>query len=352
MPSTRSTNKLCSGCQTHISDQNYIVCTYENCKKIFHVLCLNSDQNLSFDKATWICPECKCKNKKGGDNSAASASSRHTSENETLHSKEDTGHRAPKYVPAENLNDIQVLTSEIRLFREEMSALKLQLTNVVSAISHCNERLDDITYQLTQSDSKIKYLEDRNLDHENTILMLQEQLNYQAQLQLRNEIEIVGIPEHSNENLCHIVLTTASKIGVSLSESDLDGVARPGRRSPKTTGDRKQPPRPVVVRFTRKVKRDEFIKAAKMRRNLNSKDIDPNDSESKIYVNDRLTRENRQLFRDARTRAKQLDYKHCWTNGGIIFVRKREGSGPIQIRSHSDLDRYLADHSSIHRQEE
>ncbi|KAL0901376.1 hypothetical protein ABMA27_006652 [Loxostege sticticalis] len=243
---------------------------------------------------------------------------------------------------SESSSDIQVLTSEIRKFREEMSDLKLQLKNAVSTISSCNERLDDITSKLSQSEDRIRYLEERNLEQENKIQVLLEQLNYQSQLQLQNEIEIVGIPEQKVENLCHIILTAGSKIGVSVTDSDLDDVKRASVRRPtKTTADHKTLPRPIIVRFTRKQKRDEFIKAAKTRRNLNSKDIDPNGEESRIYVNDRLTRENRQLFREARTRAKQLDFKHCWTNGGNIFIRKREGTGPIQIRSVSDLDRYL-----------
>lgn len=275
------------------------------------------------------------------------ASSRRSSENMI---KQTSSHQdsASKTGPA---FDIQTLTQEIRQFREEMTALKQQLTNAVTAISSCNERLDDITTRLSQSDDRIKFLEERIGEQESTIFALKEQLNYHAQSQLLNEVEMIGFPEHKNENLSHIVLTTASKVGVSLCDADLDDVKRAGVRRPsKTTAHHKQPPRPIVVRFTRKHKRDEFIKAAKSRRDLNTRDIDPTELESKIYVNDRLTHENRQLFRAARTRAKEMDFKHCWTSGGNIFVRKGEGTGPIQIRRSSDLDRYLDDQSSSHKQ--
>lgn len=59
---------------------------------------------------------------------------------------------------------------------------------------------------------------------------LKEYLSKQAQNALANEVEIMGIPENCNENLQHVVLVTAAKIGIELKETDIDWVRRAGKK--------------------------------------------------------------------------------------------------------------------------
>lgn len=97
--------------------------------------------------------------------------------------------------------------------------------------------------------------------------------------------------------------------------------------------------RPVIVRLIRRAKRDELLKAARTRRNLTTADLELVGEPQKIFLNERLTKINRLLFRDARSRAKQGGYAFCWYNQGAIYVRQREGKSAVQIRSEYDLDR-------------
>lgn len=284
-------------------------------------------------KATWKCPDCCASHRRGGDNSSTPIRS---TEDITLRKKSDS--------IADNVTmaDVKELVSEVRLLTQEISSLKKQLENAISSLSCCEKRLDELGSAVARNDGRITKLED--CEQQTNILKatvkdLQKELNTQAQNHLSNELELSGIPEISNENLYHITLLAARKIGVELDDQDIDWVMRVGPRSKPAVAaaDKSKFPRPVVVRLLRKAKRDEIIKAAKTRKNVNSADIDIPGPSQKVFYNERLTKQNRELFREARTKSKQLGFAHCWCSQGTIFVRKHEGKPARAIRTYEDL---------------
>lgn len=352
----------CSACLLRIEDNDdlgYIVCTNNICNKAYHVLCTNAKNLTEEEERNWTCQDCRAKARKGGDNSHTPV---RTFGNVTFRAKparsESSGNREDQVstpqastttqvhssstlqAPATTANvpntDLQSLTSEIRLLRQTMIDMQ-------SAI---NTRLDSISDKLLDFDSRIKSLEEyrtENVSLRTELESLQDQVNRQSQIYLKNELEVVGLMENPNENPYHLVLTTAKKIGLDLTEQDLDHATRVGPR-PKgnsyENGVLKHVYRPLAVRFTRKAKRDEFIRQARSRRDLDSNQLVDKSPSNKIYVNERLTQHNRRLFRDARSYAEELGYKYCWVRNGSIYLRKREGrdgSPPILISSEKDL---------------
>ncbi|XP_045449455.1 uncharacterized protein LOC123658019 [Melitaea cinxia] len=201
-------------------------------------------------------------------------------------------------------------------------------------------QLESISQKISNFDARIKSLESlhtENIELRATVLDLQQQINNQAQMLLRNEVEITGIEEIQNENPYHLVLTTAVSLGVPLHDSDIVYASRVGPKRSDVNSKRLQ--RPLVVAFARRVKRDEFLKQAKVRRNLKSNNIVGQGPERTVYVNERLTPANRRLFRSVRMFAKSHNYKHSWTLNGAIFVRKRDASlGSPAIRVCDEVD--------------
>lgn len=315
----------CAGCQTQITDKNTISCSTKGCNKIFHLMCVSSSGAAPEDKSIWVCPECHCSTKKGGDNSSTPV--RNTE-------------RKADFTPSEAPAQVSELTSEIRLLREDITSMKAELKTAVQTLARCEERFDDFSAKMQVYESRLKAVEEQKIEMIHTITNLQAQLNSQAQQMLRNEVELTGIPEELNENPHHILMTTAVKAGLQLLETDVDFVARAGPR--RRDNENRNVSRPLVIRFTRRAKRDEFHKAVKSRR-LSSNDLEIKGPSQKIFANERLTHANRVLFRDARMRAKAAGYKYCWTYNGSIYIRKREGRGKgteaIPIRCNDDLDR-------------
>ncbi|XP_047993906.1 uncharacterized protein LOC125232323 [Leguminivora glycinivorella] len=232
------------------------------------------------------------------------------------------------------MDPLQSLSSEMSRLHETIAGLRVDLTT----------RLDELNSKLASYEQRISSLD--TLEKENALLKATET---EAQSHLRNELEISGLEETPGENPYHLAMTAAVKIGVELHDSDLSYVTRVGPKlRPQNIDDQdNETPlrRPLVVSFTRRVKRDEFLKQARARRSVKSKDIVGDlGSDRTVYVNERLTAEGRRLFRNARTFASDHGYKYCWVNHGTIFIRKKDanaGSPAIRINCDDDLNGLL-----------
>ena len=317
----------CSGCLQSISDELFITCTYELCTKAYHRACINAPHHTAEEIKLWICPDCQASSRRGGDNTLTPV---RTNDNITLRKKHSSQPNRDSGGSVDPDCTLQSLFTEIRCLRNDMAALQAEFL----------DRFDKLTSTLGSYETRIVALEQK--EKENVLLRaqvshLQDQLNNQAQASLSAELEILGLSESPNENSYHLVLTAANKIGVELDETDINFVSRAGPR------DRKEShrlPRPLIVSFCRRTKREIFLKQAKARRSLDSRDIVGNGPERKVFVNERLTAENRRLFRTSRKWAADNDYKYCWSRNGKIFVRRREGrdgSPPIQIHHEDNL---------------
>lgn len=326
----------CDGCMKSIRDSNSVRCTSTTCEKSFCMLCINAASLPVERRKQWKCPDCSAAQRKGGDNTLTPVRGG-GSENVTTCKKTDsTG------------SEMSQLTEQLRQLTTEFSSVKARLEDLTVSLSFANDQMNEVMLKIASTDERLKCLEKRDSEVESlqvTVLQLQNEINSQAQAHLQNEIEIVGVPEYTAENLNHILLVAAKKMGVQLEDSDLDWVTRVGpRRPPVTTAlpeDGARMPRPIVVRLLRRSKRNQFLGAVKSRRNISSTDLEVAGVPRKVFFNERLTKENRVLFRDTRFRAKEHGYAFCWCSHGIIYVRQRDGKSAMPIRSHKDLDRLL-----------
>lgn len=245
-------------------------------------------------------------------------------------------------VPVEP-TDMQMMLTEMRLFREELRATRLQMETLNKTISCLSLRIDDCDGKINQLDARVSSVEARLVDGPTTSLMdtieqLKAEIHDRDQELLSNDLEITGLPEERGENTEQLVRTLGIKLGVSLTEHELVSALRVGRSLESTTLPR---PRPIVVRLARRATRDQLIKAARVRRDITTEGTGLPVPYRRFYVNERLTKLNRQLFRLARDAGKRLDWRFVWTRDGKIFARKHAGpdSPRYQIRSEADLRR-------------
>ncbi|KAJ2947839.1 hypothetical protein O0L34_g9628 [Tuta absoluta] len=235
---------------------------------------------------------------------------------------------------SELLKEIRELRQEIAAVKQQNSVISLELSDLNDSIKN---KFDILEKQLEEKDIEIFNLK-------TTLSGLQSALNQQEQFSLRNELEIQGIPEVSPENLTHTVLTLSQKLNVELKETDINSITRAG--SKLTSKDKTSHPRPIVVQFVRKAKKDELLAAARIRKNLTTEFILPDRHPINIYLNERLTKINRLLFREARTRKTLHGFRYCWIKNGSIFMRKTDNKGAdkspaIPIKSIDDLDKHV-----------
>ncbi|KAJ2937626.1 hypothetical protein O0L34_g16893 [Tuta absoluta] len=170
---------------------------------------------------------------------------------------------------------------------------------------------------------------------------LKAELNHRDQELLLNDIEITCVPEHNNKSLQHITINLARKIGVVLTDKDIVHTSRAGRVLNAVKEGSKQRPRPIVVTLARRALCDELLKAARVRRGATTENADIPGPACPFYVNERLTRVNRLLFRRARELGDQHHWRFIWTRDGKIFARQHPGRDAPRhrIRIEKDLDR-------------
>ncbi|CAH2091008.1 unnamed protein product [Euphydryas editha] len=116
----------CAACRcVIIENEEFLRCTFENCHKMYHLLCAGG-KKLTESISTWVCPECLCATKKGGDNCLTPVGISKSHEVKTSHFERK------KYLQlvSEILNTKKLWTiCHLRALREEMAGLKDQLEN-------------------------------------------------------------------------------------------------------------------------------------------------------------------------------------------------------------------------------
>ncbi|CAH0402069.1 unnamed protein product [Chilo suppressalis] len=332
----------CSGCLSVITNEDSVTCSAKSSNRVLHLFCANIQKLTPQQKQCWICPDCHANAKKGGDNSNTPV----RSSGNVTHRKKVTALVGISQDPT-STNTQPSGTTSLELIVSEMHLLRQDFANLQTEFG---KRFDQLLLRFSDYDARLKSLEVKEKENEllkAQMAKLEDQLHRQTLSSLQSQIEIIGISETPGENPYHLTLTTANKIGIELNESDLNHVYRGGPRitEDQTEKDSVRLPRPLVVTFTRRLKRDEFLKGGKTRRTLESCDIVGAGPQRKVYINERLTYEARQLFRTARNWTRENKYKFCWVQNGTIFIRKREGregSPPIQIRSSEDLHKLSA----------
>lgn len=343
----------CTACEGAIVSSQLLKCTSENCINNYHYECVGMPRSVYSktlkSKSTWKCPDkCAKLRVKPADNSDTPV--RHIGELSTPASSpmKDPELGAGASTPLPENADIKDLLVVITRLTNEISALKGKFEDVAHSLCHCHDRIDELELRVSAHDDCLKNLEKRDQEVVSlkvTVSILQGELHAQTQKSLLNELEIVGVPETNNENLGHIVKVAAQKVGVQLADEEIDWVTRVGaRRPPVPAGSAEfggRLPRPVVVRLMRRSKRDQLIRASKSRKNLTSTDLDIPGAPAKLFFNERLTKENRILFRETRVRARNNGYAFCWCNQGSIYIRQREGKAAQLVRSLHDLDRLV-----------
>ncbi|KPJ10694.1 hypothetical protein RR48_02962 [Papilio machaon] len=137
---------------------------------------------------------------------------------------------------------------------------------------------------------------------------------------------------------------------LTLDERDIVSAERVGRKTVLVENERGTEaaatlarPRALVVRLVRRSARDELLRAARVRRILDSAGVVSSVAPRRVYVNERLSRLNKQLFYKAREESRRLKWKFAWTKNGKIFVRRDYTQTAVRIRDQADITRVFGD---------
>lgn len=333
----------CGSCGQFMAKEKKDGVSCTRCSVVFHRTCMKISETGKVSP-TWTCNSCKTRQPAKTD-------------------KSNTPVKGPGddlEPPNQDKSEPDNLAQEIRLLRNELKGtraemqeglrdVRSEIAEFKTSLSSYTDRLDAMELRLTCLEKKFeeKGFETNTDAVQDTIFELKTQLNEREQENLLNDVEISGIPEGKEVTPLHLVKTLSAKLGVNIEERDIVHVERSGplrqnRLEDGGTGGGVTPaprPRPITVRLTRRCTRDQLIRAARVRRSITTADLDLAGAPRRVYVNERLTRQNRQLFYRAREEARRQGYKYVWTRDGKIFARKDDGKPAERIRSEKDMSR-------------
>lgn len=153
---------------------------------------------------------------------------------------------------------------------------------------------------------------------------LEDRIGWLEQKELAFNVELINLHQIEGENTMEVIESIAQEL--KLNEKDIEKVWR-------VKGEGLYP-RPVVIRLRTKEARIKWLKSRKTR--LTNKDG------TRIYINENLTRQMRQLFWSTKQQLREM-YKFIWIQNGKILIKKNEEEKKIfTIRCESDLNKFIS----------
>ncbi|XP_063358949.1 uncharacterized protein LOC134648361 [Cydia amplana] len=248
------------------------------------------------------------------------------------------------------------LTRELQLFRHELAGVRQQLSAININLEKLTNTVSGLDVRMSSLEQRVQVLEEQPAqpagvpsavkDLMDTVDRLKLELNDRDQELLSNDVEITGLLETNNENPVHLAVMVAQKLGVELEPQDVVSAERVGMRRAPSDGAGVQGgdgsagrPRALAVRLTRRVHRDNLLRAARRTRGADTSGFNLPGPSRRFYVNERLTRTNRQLFYKARQEGSRLNWRYIWTRDGRIYARRQPDTSSHRVRCESDLEK-------------
>ncbi|XP_041987916.1 uncharacterized protein LOC121739495 [Aricia agestis] len=226
------------------------------------------------------------------------------------------------------IENVKIIQSSL----SELVSIKNEMADVKNSLNYVHTTVDQLSTKLLEVDQEIQSLQKSKDDIarlEHRLGRIEASLQESEQRSRMNNIEIKGVPVTNSENLFNIVAKISDKVGCRIAKEQINYIARVPQRNNK---DNKN----IIVALHNRYLRDDFITAAKKLRSLTASDIGLTGN-SKIYVNDHLTLENKQLLNKAKVLAKQKDFSFIWVKNCKILAKKNPTSSTHAIKTDMDL---------------
>nr|XP_022911980.1 uncharacterized protein LOC111422955 [Onthophagus taurus] len=288
-----------------------------SCDLWFHAKCVELSKAaasaLSAPGSSWKCPGC-----------------RSSSDNRRRTMLPHDFNRVTAPVPT-----LDAVYEMVREIRSELRDMKANNDELIKSVQFCSDQITDFEILLKEKCKLIDGLSTENALLRKQVDNLSTRVADLEQYSRRNNLEIQGIPEKSDENITQIINKIGDFLEIPLKTDDIDAV----HRVPQF-GDKSRP-KNIIVRFCNRTKRDSVLAAAVVKRRSLPKGSRPGFAieglSQQCFINEHLTVANKKLFGTTRAVAREKNYKYIWTRNCKILVRKNDSSRVIQINSDEDL---------------
>lgn len=225
-------------------------------------------------------------------------------------------------------NCLKKQDEKFSILLSEFEGIKTSIKFISDKYDHLEEKSKDFARRISKLEEKVSSPQEA----EQRIALLETKLEAAEQKSRNCNVEISNLPERRGENLMCILENISSLIKQPLLPRDVIAIHRVPLLNPKSTK-----PKNIVVKLASQILRDNFIAAARLKKGVTTEDLKLSSNPQKIYINEHLTLQKKNLFRRTKEIAKQNGHRFVWVKHGIILVRADVAEAAFTVRSEEDL---------------
>ncbi|XP_060810216.1 uncharacterized protein LOC132904303 [Amyelois transitella] len=226
------------------------------------------------------------------------------------------------------LTNLPALLDEVKCIKNELQDLRASCEFNSSKLDECTTRIEAVEARLPE----VNQLREELAATQDDLVKCRHSLATKEQWLRLNNAEIKGVPTKKDENLFDILDSIGKFIKCPISKTYINHIARVPQHNSKEKS--------IIVSFTNRYMKEEFVAAARSMKNLKSSDFGFRDSTQRVFVNDHLTTESKNLLTKTKSVLKdKMGYRYVWVKYSKIHVRQNDISKIFIINSESDLNR-------------
>lgn len=306
---------ICGVCKNTSNDESDVKCS-GLCGYVFHPDCIKGE----FEKKTRSCKEYKCKECRG----ASTQSSTKSSASNTNVLTKDFLLKVMEGFKTD-------VFAEINSFRTDINELSASMQFVSDKMDSSFKLIEQLTSQFNQLKKENEEIRSKNVHLSCEVRDLREKVRHLEQYSRINNIEINGVPATKEESVFDLLRDVGASIGVEVQECDISAA----HRVPSFRRDRDPA---LIVQFTNRRMRDEWISKYRQKKSLTASEINQRFSNQRVFINDHLTPDNKQLLSKLKKKCREIGYDFAWCRDAKFFARKEPGAPVKKITCLEDIE--------------
>ncbi|KOB58083.1 Zinc finger DNA binding protein [Operophtera brumata] len=240
---------------------------------------------------------------------------------------------SPKPLPPSSPEPVslEVIMNEIRDIKRQLAGMpsllqdvktiKDEVGDLKSSCEFMGSRLESFSVRITEVESRVSGI-DKMQEYidclENNVAELKYQLAVADQRSRLNNVEVKGVPMKKEENLFSVIDSICKELNFELPRGNIDYLYRVPLHGSKEKA--------IIDSFTNRYVKEDFVAAARARKSLSAPDIGFRDSVRRIFINDHLNADSKNLLNKAKVAAKEKGHAYVW----VKFVPSPKSLPPLE----------------------
>lgn len=234
---------------------------------------------------------------------------------------------------------------------ESINQIKVDMDSRIHSLNtDINKRLEAIvTESQTSCDNMTKANEDFSAQLENAQYVYENRFDKLEKELLRYEMVVTGVPTTFGEVVFEIIGDICRALQCNVNGGDvvaayrlptsktLPGRYRNGRQAAITA--------PIIVKLSSDWAKQELTSAYFKKKNLNTGDIGFQ-SAARIYLNESLTKHNREIFKAANEAKRAKSLWKCYTRNGTVHIQVREEGKTFRVNCLDQMNEIISNSAS------